>query len=67
MRLGIEHFGDPMALYGMERDNRDGLLMLLGYQVHMAKEAKRSVGAEDSSFIKGEGEAMVRSASFRID
>ena len=56
-----------MALYGMERENRDGLLMLLGYQVHMAKEAKRSVGAEDSSFIKGEGEAMVRSASFRID
>ena len=57
-----------MRLYQMEQEDRERLLLILGFEVWRARSGSgSSSGApEDMSGFSGAGESVVRSQSFQV-
>lgn len=57
-----------MRLYQMEQEDRERLLMVLGFEVWRSRKAssEQSNDPEEMRNFSGDGDAIVRSQSFRV-
>ena len=57
-----------MRLYQMEQEDRERLLMVLGFEVWRSRKASSAQGSdpEEMRNFSGDGDAIVRAQSFRV-